>query len=381
MKKSLYIIGLFLLIYATNCSSGKKALEQGDYYKSVIQAVNRLRQKPDHEKSISTLKEAYPLALSYYQGLISQEKSSNYLYKWDRIISYMYTINNLNSEITRCPACKKIITNPYLYTNELTDAKNNAAQVYYDEAERLLKTGNRNDAKTAYFQYDKANSYVPNFKDSQEKMTEAEWIATLKVSFQGIPVNTKTMMVSSNFFIDNVQSYLVNEFARKQFFKLYLPSELKANNIHPDHLIEVAFEMVTISPIRRGEKEIIVKSKDSVLIKEVVINQVKTPIYDIVNAKMHIYQKSILTKAVGVVKIVDAYSGTVLLHEKFPGEFEWINEWGKFNGDERALSPSDWTIIKNKEVIPPEKQDLFVECTKIIHTNMTNRLRSFYSNY
>jgi hypothetical protein len=40
---------------------GQKAYERGDYYEAVMQAVNRLRQNPDHDKSKEALKNAYPL--------------------------------------------------------------------------------------------------------------------------------------------------------------------------------------------------------------------------------------------------------------------------------------------------------------------------------
>ena len=43
-----------------SCTSGKKAMERGDYYQSVISAVDRLRKNPDHKKSTETLQISYP---------------------------------------------------------------------------------------------------------------------------------------------------------------------------------------------------------------------------------------------------------------------------------------------------------------------------------
>ncbi|HPM32390.1 MAG TPA: hypothetical protein PLJ60_18795, partial [Chryseolinea sp.] len=74
--KSRRLLFLFLLIL-TACSSGKKAYEQGDYYSAVLQAVNRLRQKPDHEKSAEALRNAYPLAIERLQEQVNNEIASN----------------------------------------------------------------------------------------------------------------------------------------------------------------------------------------------------------------------------------------------------------------------------------------------------------------
>jgi len=63
-----YSASVFIsLLLLFGCSSGKKLLESGDYYQSVLQSVERLRKNPDHRKSSETLNSAYPLALKYHE--------------------------------------------------------------------------------------------------------------------------------------------------------------------------------------------------------------------------------------------------------------------------------------------------------------------------
>jgi len=71
----------------------------------------------------------------------------------------------------------------------------------------------------------------------------------------------------------------------------------------------------------------------------------------------------------------------VLTAEKFPGEFVWYCEWGSYNGDERALTSKQLKISKLKEIAPPQPQDLFIEFTRPIYNQLTNKINSFYRNY
>jgi len=64
-----------------------------------------------------------------------------------------------------------------------------------------------------------------------------------------------------------------------------------------------------------------------------------------------------------------------------PGQYVWISEWATFNGDERALSPLQLEITKQRERVPPEKQDLFIEFTKPIYNQITTKIQNFYKGY
>ncbi|MFZ2907448.1 MAG: hypothetical protein WAZ98_14685 [Cyclobacteriaceae bacterium] len=60
---------LFGIIALSACTSGKKAYERGDYYEAVMQAVNRLRQNPDHDKSKEALKMPIPWPLTTFKRM------------------------------------------------------------------------------------------------------------------------------------------------------------------------------------------------------------------------------------------------------------------------------------------------------------------------
>jgi len=80
-------------------------------------------------------------------------------------------------------------------------------------------------------------------------------------------------------------------------------------------------------------------------------------------------------------QIVELPSNRILSVEKMPGEFVWVSEWATFNGDERALTPRQLQISKQKEQLPPQPQELFIEFTRPIYDQLTTKLREFYKNY
>src|SRR5690349_8887355 len=113
MKIGRLLIALpVILIVIASCSSGKKAYEQGNYYGAVMQAVNRLRQKPDHSKSTEALRNAYPLAVDYFKTQANNEIASNSSTKWKNAIQSYNSINAMYEAIRQCPSCLKTVPNP-----------------------------------------------------------------------------------------------------------------------------------------------------------------------------------------------------------------------------------------------------------------------------
>ncbi len=80
-------------------------------------------------------------------------------------------------------------------------------------------------------------------------------------------------------------------------------------------------------------------------------------------------------------RIIDAKTKGILSAEKMPGQYVWISEWATFNGDERALTPLQLEIAKQRERVPPPAQDLFIEFTKPIYTQITGKIQNFYKGY
>lgn len=378
MKLRLLIWICFLVMAA--CSSGRKAFERGEYDVAVAKAVNHLRQKPGHSKSATTLKEAYPLAIEYFETQATNEIASNSPYKWKNAIRAYNNINNMYEQIRTCPGCLKVIPKPKNYYAEIGPLKEKAAEESYNAGINSLMKGTRNDAKSAYFNFVDVQAFAPGYKDVVEYLDKSKWEATLKVILEQIPVPARYNL-SGGFFQDNVEEFVHSKYPEQGFIKFYTPLEAKNVNLaQADHILRIQFDDFSVGNTNLKEKEEKV-SKDSVKVGEAKVEGKTVPVYNTVTAKLTTYRKEVISSGLLSMMVLDARTSGILTHKKFDGQYSWVNTWARFNGDDRALTEQQLTLCKQKEIQPPGAQDLFLEFTKPIYSQLTGGLQAFYQAY
>jgi len=362
------------------CTSGKKAFEHGDYFDAVLLSVKRLRQKPDHEKSIQTLKESYPLAVSYLEGQANNTIAANAPFKWKNVMQSYNQINQMYEEIQQCPACLKVIPSPKNYYTELGPLKEKAADESYNAGIDALMKGTRNDAKQAYFNFTDAQSYVPGYKDVVEYLGKAKDVATLKVILEQIKVPGRYKL-SADFFQNNVESYLHSNYPEQTFIRFYTPQEASSTGLtNADQILRIQFDDFSVGNTNTTQRVDNLK-RDSVVVGEAKVNGKTIPVYNTVTARLTSFHKEVISAGILSMIIVDAKNNGVLKDSKFQGNFVWTNNWANFNGDERALSGDQLAMCKQREVLPPAPQDLFLQFTKPIYNQLTSAVNTFYRNY
>ena len=378
--KSEHFVVAFLALLFFGCSSGKKAYERGNYYEAVMKSVNRLRQHPGHSKSIEALQSAYPLAVEFYENQAKNEIASNSNFKWKNAIQSYNSINALYEAIRQCPGCKTAVPGPKNYYAEIGPLKEKAADESYNAGITALMKGNRNDAKNAYFNFSDVQHFVPGYKDVVEYLDKAKFEATLKVIVEQIPVPARYNL-SGSFFQDKVEEFLHNNYTDQSFIKFYTPEEATSINLpYADQIMRIQFDDFSVGNSVLKEKAETL-TKDSVKVGEAKIEGKTVPVYNTVKAKFTTFRKEITSTGLVSMVVVDAKTNGILTTRKFNGQFVWISEWARFNGDERALSNEQLKICKLREQQPPNPQDLFLEFTKPIYNQLIPAVRGFYQNY
>lgn len=369
-----------LVLLSIACSSGKKAYERGNYYEAVTQAVTRLRQNPDHSKSLEALRNAYPLAVEYYEQEAKNQIASNAPYKWKNAIQSYNNINALYELVRQCPGCRKVVPNPKEYYSEIGPLKEKAAEESYSLGIDALMKGNRVDARSAFFNFNDAQKFVPGYKDVIEYLDKSRYEATLKVILEQIPVPARYNL-SGGFFQDRVESYLRNTYTEQTFIRFYTPEEARQENLPAaDQIVRIQFDDFSVGNTTLKEKTE-TYSKDSVRVGETKVNGKTVPVYNTVKAKLTTYRKEMMSNGLLSMVVVDARTNGVLDHRKFNGQYVWVSEWARFNGDERALNEPQLRLCKLREQPPPGPQDLFLEFTKPIYNQLIPAIRGFYQNY
>lgn len=370
-----YFIYLSLLIIG-GCTTGKNALQKGDYDASVLKAVGRLQNSPKNAEAIQVLSTGYNLALQDHLRRIEEAKASIDQFKWEAVIYDYQKINQLADEINSCPACLNVVASPAKYIKELADGKYNAAAARYTSGLSLLQSNNRLNAKKAYYEFEKAQNYYPNYNDVKAKMEDAYWAAVVRVVVQPILVNSRTYKLSADYFQQQIDNF-IGDYQRNKFVLFYSEQQASSQKIRPDQVLSLNFDDFVVGETYVKERVEKLK-RDSVIIGE---TRDKKAVYGTVKATLSIFDKKVSSSGLLDLTITDWQSRKIIRQQKFPGTYVWQDSWASFNGDERALNRQQLAMCKRRETIPPPPGALFLEFTKPIYNQLVNDITYFYNNY
>lgn len=373
----LLLLGIVIL---SACASGKKLYERGAYYEAVMTSVQRLRQNPDHKKSMEALKSAYPMALEYLKSDVDNQIASNSPNKWRNAIASYDKINQMYESIRQSPKALKIIKDPKNFYNEIAPLKEKAAEESYLAGIDALMKGTREDAKRAYYNFADAQSFSPGYKDVVEYLDKSKDEATLKVMVEQVSVPGRYSL-SGGFFQNKVEEFLHQNYPDRGFIKFFTPvGAVRTNPTRIDQYLRIQFDDFTVGNTNVTER-IETMKRDSVKVGEVKVDGKNVPVYNTVTAKVTTVRKEVISRGLLSMIVLDGKSNGVLTHKKFSGEYTWYSTWARFNGDERALTEQQIALTKRKEQQPPPAQDLFLSFADPIYSQLTNGLQSFYRNY
>jgi hypothetical protein len=444
MRKLSIIIILVIIGGVWGCNSSKKSLQSGNYYSSVMQSVTKLRKSPNNKKSRESLSMAYPLAVDQFLGEVNRMKSGQDRFKNGKIVDSYKLLNNMHDEIRRCPAALEVIPNPEDFYSQLKFHAQQAAEERFLAGEEALAMNSRPYAIEAYDHFIQADLYLPGYRNVKDKIEEALYYATLKVLVDQVPVPSMQAGLSAQFFQDQIEQFLFNyqdnrfiRFYSTKDQNLKEPDQIlvfqfddfvvgQVNN--QERIIEASQDSVVLAKIPKSSVETQTQSQND---QKVVIchsppgnpenaktlevsvsalqahidhgdkigpcdgdagnltassSNVNVPkeeyinVYGTVKAVFRENTRQVISRGLLSMRIMDAKSNTVVLHEKFPGEFVWINQWGSFNGDERALTAEQLKIANQQPMQPPPPQNLFMEFCRPIYGQVTSKVRSYYHN-
>jgi hypothetical protein len=344
----------------------------------VIKAIERLRSNPDNKNARQTLKDAYPLAIETLTSEIDNLLVGNEPFKYAGIVERYERINSMADEVRHSPAARSLKLDIREYPVQLSEAKKKAAEEAYQAAENLLSRRDRNSAREAYYLYEKAFLYVKDYKDTLEKMEQAENLATMFVVVEDIPV-PGLYKLNSDFFQSQIIAHLSDKHAKN--FIVFVDQEESKNLERVDQVVMMQFDDFIIGSTK--DKEVVkeLTSKDSVKVGTATVDGRKVDVYDRVKASFSLHTRQVISSGLLDVKVIDVATEKLLANQKFPGEYGWVTEWASYNGDKRALNNEQLKLSRKKPLMPPPPQDLFLEFTKPMFNQTSSFLNSFYRKY
>lgn len=384
MNKNLYS-SLFIFICAVlllGCNTGKKLLQKGNYYKAVMTSVDKLRSSPNNDKARETLAQAYPLAVNSLMDKIDSEKAAMSDFQFTEMVYVYQDLNAMYESIQRSPAAKEVIPKPKKYYAQLSKTKPKAAEEQYLAGNQQLKMGTRENAKKAYYYFVEADKFSPGYKNVQSKIEESYNLAILKVVARLRPVKSRRYELSSKLFYDEVKK-VFREIEKDEFIRFLTPGQAKKRKLsNPDQYLVINFEDFVVGQTHTNQR-VENLEKDSVKLSTITLDDgKKKDVFGTVKAKLTVNRMEVISK--GLINLTITHGGfdkRVLLKEEFAGQYVWFNEWGNFNGDERALTDEQLAICEAEQIQPLPPQQMFIEFTRPIKAQLRSKLIRFYNNY
>jgi len=342
-----------------------------------MKAVDRLKSSPDNKNATNVIRDGYPMMLDWTQEEMDQVLSTNSTDKWERAIGLMEQVNRLSSAIRSTPATRNIINNPKTYTSELTMAYEKAAEMRYNAGLEELKLNTKESARRAFDDFYATNRYVEGYKDVQELMQEAKEMATVNVILQTIPTPSIKYKLSSEFFYDQVFKYLNNQYGPNSFVQVYSPYQADKEGLdRPDFIVDMEFFDFSVGNLTHSEKEENLENKVKIETRDTTQVHYKT-----YKAKLKTFTDQVVSGGRLRVRVYEPSTDRLLVDDLVPGSFTWVNDYAMYVGDKEALNKQQLELTKRKVLPLPPEQDLFVEFTKPIYSQVTGKLNRFFSRY
>ena len=362
-------VTLALLSLILGCTSGKKALEHGNYYQAVMESVERLRSNPDSKRAATVLRTGYPLAVEYLDKQVIDARTAGDPDQWRKAVNNYNLINTLYEEIRRSPAALRVIAEPRQRFAEIAEAKNFAAEESYQAGLASMLKGTREDSKRAYHLFTETLRLVPDYKEANELSNQAREDATLRVVVEPVLINRPGWNMESAVF-----GYRDNPFVR-----FYAAEQARQEGLKRiDQYLSMAINgyAQTFPSVTRTVREF----TDSVKTGERKVGDKVFPVFTKIKAKATIFDKTVQASAAMKLVITDAVShGTI-------GDFDvvsnqaWTDQWIVYSGDARAL-PRNLRLIADKKEIFPAESMLRNMVRQDLERKLAARVSSFYRSY
>ena len=378
MRPFSHLFMIAAVIVAASCSSSSKLYNSGKYAEAVTKSVAKLRSSPNDKESQNILVQSYPMAVNMATRDINNAMQSNNVTKYDVVINRYEQLNRLANDIYTCPKAAELIPVPQEFHEELRQAKETAAAQYYEQGVKELKGGTVLQAKSAYQLFVKANTYAPGYRDVISKIDEALFAATLHVIVEA-PKLPERYQFSADFFYSNLVTEM-NKTNKQQFVHFYTPEE--AENVgmkNPHQYISLDFLDFAVGNVSESKSTQEVKRENVPV--TVDINGRQTTATTTVTANFTTFKREIISGGKLHLRVIEAATGNIAQQRSFEGKYTWVSNWGSYTGDDRALSDAQKKLAAQQATVPPPNQDLFIEFTKPIYTQVVSYVKNVYRSY
>ena len=302
-------------------------------------SISRLLNKPTHQKALTALKEAYPLAIDEHRRAIKIYENSNEPFHWEKALAEYQQLNQIYEVITRKPAIMQIVGVPQNYAYEAETARQLAADDRYQAGiVAFAHKENRLAAKDALGQFQRANDLIPNYKEANQKAEEAFQYAIHRVTIE--PVFSAIRLYRDE--REVLQEHFDYAFFRPKakspspFVKYYTTNSAREDSLPQNDLVR--FVLVDISSPRvEIDTKIENFSKQIKTGRKKINDSTYVDVFETVTASITTYNKRITVRGSMEMQVRDYRSNQLINSELDHENYVWTDSYQTFSGNVLAL--------------------------------------------
>lgn len=376
-------IMLFLIVigFLGGCSSARKMVNRGDYDGAITKTVKKLKKKPNKEKQIAALSDAYRLAnAENYEKINFLRKEGNPA-SWDDIYFHYSALQKRQDLIKTLQQnlLNKINFTYTNYDNELINAKQKAAEYGYTFALELLKTKNKADARKAYYELIKVKTFFQNYRDVDAQIQNALNAGKSNILFR---MRNKTLVSLPQQFEEELLKTSLSEFntlwlnfdskaVPEKVYDYTILADIKAVNFSPESIKEKEFSE---SKVVDDGWEYKLDNKGNVM-KDTSGNDIKIKKKKTISCYLKEVSMHKTVSVIGNLDFIENNNGQLIKSNPVIADALFDYTYLTATGDREALSPE--TKKKLKEPIPfPSTPEMIIQAVQTLKNIVKNVINS-----
>jgi TolB-like protein len=353
--------------------SAEHAYQSGDIVSSVRYTAQTLREKPGYEDAINFITRIFP---STYEDYYSRAKRAESINDWDEAFKLYTTIKTLSDIVAGIPKqtdpnTKTLIQFPTKNVeSEIQVATNKAAEKHYQNALSLENAGKHKDAAKAFT---RALEYISGYKDATERYEKMRTAAVRRVAV--MPFENKSGKIQYGEIGESISENIISDamadpknlefmdlISRDRINQLMTEQRLgKTGILDEGTAVEMgkvlglhAFVFGKVTSIatsnppetksRKEERAEIYQGKD----------KPKRQVYAVVDITTRKAKATVTCS----FQVIDVATGKIVKSGTVPSEDEILIQFGRFSGDEDALSSKSRNLCSKADEYPPSPDEL-----------------------
>jgi|GEM_PF-1066146 len=348
--------------------------------KTFFDLLDKLKKNPNDATLQSSVRTNYENILATKSRSISDiESQMGAGDKYKRMLTELQILQQIRETILKQPTATAVIPQPKDFTKEIQDAKYNGAKDYYAIGMDYLQGNTREDAQKAYSALSDAYDLYPTYLDVAKQLAIAKDLATIKVVVSKVDYYSNGWSYYG-FDKDYLQWRMVSDLNAGSYPNTRFFSDLEAGNtnLKPDFIVDLRYSSFSLGNMR-VDRQTIKRSKqipDPTPQPRGADGKTPEQKYITVTATLTVTRQYANSRGVLQCRIYEVATNRNILYDNFSGQSNWVNQYGSYSGDQRALSQDDLNIINNRSQNAPDRYEIAKQIIDQSYNSLIIRIKN-----